>query len=543
MKAFFPVKALEHNSYNIYNYQAMPGKATSLHQLLQRQLYAAHELDRQVSAKNTEGTILEIPSTGTIVSTAYEQLRNAAEYAQEHLLLQRAIKRFFKRNLFVSNRRGHDLGIELIVDLTQAGYLQGSQFSRITATELNTRIEAYMSTYDRLRQAHITRETADDWILALLSASAEHLLNPHHVEQATLFFAYEHFLHSIPKEKFVSAAVPADDYDFCLYIAIHQSILKSDIDLIRYNIHTLYQQPLQDTAGFIHLSKRIDDLSISQLTIRLKRIVSRYGAPFRILKSLTEDHPEAGDLLSHKEAFLELYDKQIDTEYKQLDKRLARGLAKSIVFLIITKLLIGIAIEIPYDILMHGGVIILPLVINLFFPPLYMAMLVLSLNLPSAANKRSIRNYMEQLLYGSTKSQIHIPKRRRTGIFARITYAFLFMVPLAVTVFILRQTGFNVVQMAIFFVFFSTASFLGFRLSTLVRDLELTTRQAGLWLSLQDFFYLPFVVSGQWLSRKYSQLNIVARFMDVAIELPLKTILRLLRQWMNFLREKHEELY
>lgn len=520
----------------------MPGKASSLNELLQRQLYAAHELDRQVSSQNTAGTILEIPSTGTIVSTAYEQLRNAAEYAQEHLLLQRAIKRFFKRNLFVANRRGRDLGIELIVDLTQAGYLQESQFSRNTAAELNKQIEQYMAAHDRLRLAHIARETADNWILALLSSSAEHLLNPHHVEQATLFFTYEHFLHSIPKEKFVAAG-QGDDYDFCLYIAIHQSILKSDIDLIHYNIHTLYQQPLEDTAGFIHLSKRIDDLSVSQLTVRLKRIVSRYGAPFRILKSLTDDHAEAGELLPDKDKFLELYEKQIDTEYKQLDKRLARGLAKSIIFLIITKLLIGLAVEIPYDIAMHGQVILLPLVINLFFPPLYMAMLVLSLNLPSAANKRSIRNYMEQLLYGNVKSQIHVPKRHRTGIAARIVYAFLFMIPLVITVFILRQTGFNVVQMAIFFVFFSTASFLGFRLSTLVRDLELTTRQAGLWLSLQDFFYLPFVVSGQWLSRKYSQLNIVARFMDVAIELPLKTILRLLRQWMNFLREKHEELY
>jgi hypothetical protein len=31
--------------------------------------------------------------------------------------------------------------------------------------------------------------------------------------------------------------------------------------------------------------------------------------------------------------------------------------------------------------------------------------------------------------------------------------------------------------------------------------------------------------------------------LDVAIELPLKTVLRLLRQWIRFLDEKHEELY
>lgn len=520
----------------------MPQKPSSLNELLQRQLFAAHELDQRVITNNNSGTILEIPNTGKIVSTAYEQLRNAAEYAQEHLLLQRAIKRFFRRNLFVANRRGSDLGIELIVDLTQAGYLQGSQFSKATSSELDKRIENYMAAHGHLRQAHVPRETADNWILALLSTDAENLLNPHNVEQATLFFTYEHFLSSIPKEKFVDD-LQSDDYDFCLYIAVHQAILKSDIDLIHYNIHTLYQQSPQDTAGFISLSKRIDELSASQLTQRLKRVVSRYGAPFRILKSLADDHKDAGNLLPNKDQFLELYEEQIDHEYQQLDRRLARGLVKSIVFIIITKLLIGVAIEIPYDVLVHGQVILLPLAVNLLFPPLYMAILVLSLNLPSAANKRSIRNYMEQLLYSNTKTQIQIPKRRRTSIVTRFVYALLFTIPVITTVFILQQIGFNIVQMGIFFIFFSTASFLGFRLSTLVRDLELTTRQAGLLVSLQDFFYLPFVVSGQWLSRKYGQLNIVARFMDVAVELPLKTILRLLQQWMNFLREKHEDLY
>jgi hypothetical protein len=520
----------------------MPDSPSPLNELLRQQIIAAHERDKQIIAQNTSGTILEIPSTGKIVSTAYEQLRNAAEYAQEHLLLQRAIKRFFKRNLFVANRRGTDLGIELIVDLTQAGYLRESQFSRGTSEKLNSMIEEHMAAFGRLRQAHISRETAESWILALLATNAEHQLDPHSVEQASLFFAYEYFLHSLPKDTFVDAS-QSDDYDFCLYIAIHQSILKSDTDLIRCNIHNLYQQSLEDTAGLIYLSKRIDDLSVSQLTQRLKRAVSRYGAPFRIIKSLNEDHNDAAQLLTDKNVFLEAYDKQIDREYKQLDKRLARGLVKSIVFLIITKFLIGLAVEVPYDLGMHGKIFWIPLAINLFFPPLYMASLVFSLSLPTSANKRSIRNYTEQLLFSDTRVQIQLPKRRRRPLGVRIAYSLLFFVPIIITVLILRRVGFNVVQMGIFFVFFSTASFLGFRLSALVRDLELTTRQLGLLTSLQDFFYLPFVLSGQWLSRKYSQINLVARIMDVAIELPLKTVLRLLRQWMGFLREKHEELY
>ena len=55
-------------------------------------------------------------------------------------------------------------------------------------------------------------------------------------------------------------------------------------------------------------------------------------------------------------------------------------------------------------------------------------------------------------------------------------------------------------------------------------------------------FYLPFIVMGQWISSKYARANIVAYVLDVLVELPLKTVLRLVRQWVRFLNEKHEEI-
>jgi hypothetical protein len=349
-------------------------------------------------------------------------------------------------------------------------------------------------------------------------------------------------LQTIPKSQF--ADLPnIEDYEFCLYIAIHLAILKSDSDIIHHDLHRLYRQSLEDTAGFIALARRIDTHLTSPLTQALKRTVSRYGAPFRVLKGLTDAQSNTAELLPEKSHFLESYDVQTDHEYRQLDRRLARGLIKSIVFLIITKLLIGLAVEIPYDLIVYGHISALPLAINLLFPPLYLTCLMLSFKPPSQANKQALRDYIAGALYGDRQLEIQPPKRRRTRFSTKLVYLLLFLIPVVITVFILRALHFNLVHMGIFFVFFSTASFLGFRLSLLVRDLELVRPQTGLLASLQDFFYLPFVTSGQWLSRKYSRINIVARFMDIAIELPLKSILRLVQQWMNFIREQHEELY
>jgi hypothetical protein len=57
-----------------------------------------------------------------------------------------------------------------------------------------------------------------------------------------------------------------------------------------------------------------------------------------------------------------------------------------------------------------------------------------------------------------------------------------------------------------------------------------------------DFLSSPFVRLGHWLSDKYSKANIVTFVLDLAIELPLKSSLRFVRQWIGFMRDKQEEL-
>jgi hypothetical protein len=97
-------------------------------------------------------------------------------------------------------------------------------------------------------------------------------------------------------------------------------------------------------------------------------------------------------------------------------------------------------------------------------------------------------------------------------------------------------------HLLIFFVFLSAASFLGFRLSRMIRELEsIETYQNGITL-VRDFLYMPFVVVGRFLSDKYSKVNVVALALDMLIELPLKTILRLIRQWAAFISAKKDQL-
>lgn len=521
--------------------------SSSALQLLQQQLLAARHHTETIKARNTQGQLIQVPGTGKTISSAYEQLRNAAEYTEEHLLLQRAIRRFYNRNIsFFTEKRsiGH-MGEELIVELTQAGYLHNNTISQDTAKRITQLVEHYLHTYHELRAHHVSRDEASEWVLDLMSVETEEHLNPHAELNALAYVAYQHFLQLFPRERLAKTPEELDKYEISLYIGVHQAMLKSDSANVRYDLMRMYGQTPHNLPAFIEFNRSVSDLFYNRFTQKLKRVVSKYGAPLRILKRLIEDRPDVAELLHDRNTFLAVYTQQISKEYKDVKRRLNKGIIKSIIFLFITKVIIGLAIEVPYDILAHGSVVLIPLAINLLFPPLYMASLKLGLRPPSMANAEALGEYIDGMLYTDAlppQSSLRLGDRKPSNL-AKVFTTLLFLVPFAVLVSVLIALDFNAVQGMIFVVFMSTASFLGFRLSRMVRELEIVTKQVSILATLRDFFYLPFILLGQWLSHKYARVNAVGIILDMAIELPLKTVLRLLRQWTRFLSEKHDEIY
>lgn len=519
-------------------------KPNALLQLLREQLLNARAYDQAARNLHREGTPIEIPASGKIISTAYEQLRNAAEYAEEHLLLQRAIRRYYNRTLFMTRTNTNELGHELIVELMQSGYLRTAEFGTHTATQISHLAAQYIETYHHLRQSHVSRDDAMDWVLSILSVETDNILNPHYRLPALAYVMHQHFLAIFPRQAFVTSHEEDLQYEISLYVAIHQALFKSDIAIVRHDLMRLYKQRPDQLHEFITFNRTVNDLYLSKLTHQLKRAVSKQGAALRVLKSLTESRQDVPELLEDGTKFSDAYKHQISNEYGAVSGRVQRGIVKSIIFILITKVLIGLGVEVPYDLLTVGTVDLLPLVINLATPPLYMASLRLWLHAPTTANGQALQDYIHRAFYSDQHPALTIgdPKRRYSA-FAKFLYTILFFVPFGLTVYALKLAHFNILQMIIFFVFLSTASFLGYRLSNMIRELEIQTHRSGLFSTLRDFFYLPFILFGQWLSGKYAKLNVVGYFLDIAIELPLKTVLRLNRQWLNFLNEKRDELY
>jgi hypothetical protein len=312
---------------------------------------------------------------------------------------------------------------------------------------------------------------------------------------------------------------------------------------VRAGLLTRYGVTVDLLDNFVAFNQKIDKMLRGAAVDELHRIVDRQGAPLRIIRHMIETQDDFPKLLQKREVFLDEFEHQVNREYSSIMSRINRAILRSVIFLVITKFLIGIAIEVPYDLWVHGQIEWLVLMINLFFPPVYMVLLRLTLKVPGYANTEALIKRADQMIYGDDATLV---RRRLSGptygpMFS-IMYGVVSLAVFALTTWLLTLIGFSAVHIAIFFVFFSAASFLGFRLSRLIRDLEIVRSASNGFTFVRDTLYLPFVVAGRWMSDKYAQVNIVSMVLDMLIELPLKTILRKIRQWAAFIDDRKDNI-
>ncbi|MDB5187055.1 MAG: hypothetical protein JWM07_527 [Candidatus Saccharibacteria bacterium] len=492
----------------------------------------------QIKADATAEKVHVVGGGGAIIA-AYEQFRNAAEYTEEHLLLQRAIRRYYKR-LFLSQDRtqlAHSAE-ELIVELTLAGYLANDSIPHKLLKTVDELAQLY---FDAHMQLHTSAHFKDAWTLDVLSVRIEDIL--HNLTDENIFaqLCFDHFIATIDMSTFAKDANTTDT-EAALFVAVHRSLLRSGDATIRASLLDRYQLTPRTVESYVAVNHQIDLLFDADITDKLLRVVTRRGAPLRVFRHMLANQDNVDTLLQSRANFLSNFEAQIAKEYESVAQRINRGIIKSVIFLIITKVIIGLAIEVPYDYAVHGSIIVLPLLINLLFPPLYMILLRLTLVLPGYANTAALVDRIDAIFYGEPAQYLARRRGGRFGVAFNIVYAAIIIGVFGLASWWLITLGFSFLHLLIFFVFLSTASFLGFRLSRMVREIEVVDAdQNGITL-LRDVLYMPFVVVGRWISEKYAKVNLVATLLDIMIELPLKTVLRLVRQWGAFISSKKDEL-
>jgi hypothetical protein len=498
--------------------------------------------------------LLEVSAPASSAATVYEKIRNTFDYQEDHLLRRNAILRILKR--YAGAER--DLSThapDLLRELVWAKYLPNKSiplaFSKV--------IEQVIEKYEVLLQAaqeHPAKEREQlyRWIFDVLATDIDHLLVPTAHEEALASFMYDALKKRIDWDP--ALVLSEGEKDLRLYTAVHRVLLKSNPGILRFRLLTLYYpdwqqaspERVQEIAAHLpHIVRTIESDIVHPLADRLMRLIRRKAGLFRVLEGALQDAKPDASLFNDPAALDRAITKALEKRVQDFRVRLRRTVIRSVLFLFLTKMLLALIIELPYDLFLHGGnVPMYPLFVNIFFHPVFLAIIGLSVGLPGESNAADYTVAARAISVGADHPYLHtrVKAQKRTSwttAFA-VLYGILFLAVYSAIGYTLHILGFHGLSIVLFLLFLSLVTFFGIRIRMSVRDIVLSDARSGFLGSFFDVLFLPIVRAGSWLSTKVSKINVFIYFFDFIIEAPLKVAIEFVEGWLTFVREKKEEI-
>lgn len=510
-------------------------------------------------AKNLPPTAsrLSVSQTVSLAAFVYEKMRNAIEYREDHLIRRASIERILKRRLIL-NQNGKDIAEPLIKEMLWARYLENNTIPEEKIAEIQETIDKYAYLRNEFTVGRPSKEQKEltTWILDVVSCEIEERLCPDPRREAFTNYVYQILRPSI------TLADPSVNSDVQIYIAVERAFAKSDDPLIRYHLLRLLLPELitgdWTTAEkllpkFSEIYKQIErDITYEKGDV-LRRFVKKQGAPFLILRDLFETYTkEIKSILTSEERLKFKVDEMCRRRYQETQSKLRRAGVRSFIYIVLTKVVFAVGLEVPYDLHLYNQIAYLPVAINVLFPPTFMIAIILSTSVPGNDNTKRILSRVRQIV--SENPDVEDPDRAKVTLGRKIKvqsgamslafsviYLLGFLASFGFIVYILSLLEFNVVSQGVFIVFLTLVTFFGYRIRQISKEYLVEARD-GVLSPVVDFFMLPLLRVGQWLSGEIAKINIIIFFFDFIIEAPFKAIFEVIEEWIHFVRIKKEEM-
>jgi hypothetical protein len=496
----------------------------------------------------------------------YEKLRNSVDYKEEYLLRKNAILRILRRLIVIEGAismqglKSEDVARNLLTELIRAGYLPNNKIPETKIDEIKEVIEKYikLKKYSLAGEKLSNKEKGDisKWILTMAACDIEERLGRSKVEQVIISNMYEYLKDKIQ--------LPGDspyqqDKEIQIYIAIHRSFLKFDRDLVGFILFKYYNSGWRDAEEeeIAEIGKNINSLFAiierqidHPLSKQLNKIIKRYTGFYTILTDVISEDPAYvyETLRSDPKAFPRDIKKVCDKRYKLAKTKLWRAAARSIIYIFITKSLFAVAIEVPATQWFGEEMNYFSLAINVSFPAFLLFLAVLFTKLPSKANTDKIIEGINEIVFkeNERKEPFVLRKTVKRGKLLNflfgVFYAITFFLSFGIVIWGLDKIGFNFVSITIFLFFLAFVSFFALRIRKNARELIVIEPKENIISFLVDFFYMPIIAAGKWLSEKFSRINVFVFFMDFIIEAPFKIFVETAEEWAKYVKERKEEI-
>ncbi|PIR94840.1 hypothetical protein COT95_02005 [Candidatus Falkowbacteria bacterium CG10_big_fil_rev_8_21_14_0_10_37_6] len=495
------------------------------------------------------------------MSFFYEKIRNAVDYKEDHLLRKNAIERILRRLSLTGHHNDNEIAKTLLVELIRGGYLANNSVPETKIKDLEKIIERF----SKLKQLFLaggkkTRQEVDDikkWIFNLAATEIEENFGDHRIDQVIGQHMFE-----IINANIVDLGKDAEfirDKKIQIYIAIFSKLFKYDDAMLEFLLFR-YINPNwpkasdEDIALIAQHHHELVEFIAQQLAHpfrkQIGKVAFRYTIYFSMLRDAVEENPQGAydKLKNNPNSFKKLIEKVCESRYKESRGKLRRGAVRSIIYLFLTKTLLVFILEAPVIVFLGDELVYYSLIINIMFPPTLLLMIALFTGVPGKQNTARIQEGIEEILvnpeFNDNTVKLKYPTARTSAvnIIFRFFYAVMFLASFGLVIWGLVAINFNIISIVIFILFLSFVSFFGIRLARFARAYAVVENRENIFSFFANFFYVPIIGLGKWMSETFSQINLFIFILDFIIEAPFKIFVEIFEQWSTYIKERKEEV-
>ncbi len=526
------------------------------------QLISAYRATAAREALPVEGETISVNDLVRRAASVYEVIRNTLEYSEAHLLRRNAIRRILRRRLS-DDLMPERIAKELLQELIWARYLENKRIPIVRELETAGVLKKYVPLFEAAETSPESKRLSS-WLLDLLSTELEYLLVPPRREEALVSFAYGTLkTHVDWSEKL---ELSAEEKDLQLFIGVHRTLLKSNQATLRFRIFYLFYPTWSKGEGAL-VKEIAEHLSVVHQAVErelfhpmgepVARMLRRKMVLFKVLHDvITKDAEAFGELASNPSALEEAVKKAAKSRYGIFRARLMRLVLRAVVFLFFTKLVLAFIIELPYEVFVLKESNYVPLLVNIVFHPVLLVILGLTGTIPEKKNTELLVEGVAGMISGPSTSlgtdgtkgfdlKVRVKKpwaQGTAGFLFNLLYGLTFLFSYGLIVVFLLALHFNALSILLFLLFLSLVMFLGITIRRSKRELVIVPGKSGIFLAIGDFFTLPVIRAGRWISMRAPRINIFLFFLDFIVEAPFKMAIQIIEGWLAFMKEKKEEI-
>lgn len=530
-------------------------------------------------SKNKE-TNISVSTMGSKLAFFYEKIRNAVDYNEDYLLRKNAIKRILKRQILieglVKKSESEDISSHLLTELIQAGYLPNNSIPEKKIYDIAEIIEKYIKLKyysfqkksffailsesfgfrNKRKRTTKAKKILLNWVISLAAAEIEENLSDDPVKREMLSEMFEILKDNIKLPRDLPFE---NDLEIQIYLSICRNFLRYDDDLLNLIAFKYYNKDWKkaDDEKIVKVSEKIDKLYLAvsnqlkhPLIKQVDKISKSYSLYFSILNEAIEENPLKvyEFALNNHKAFISFVKEISQRRYGKIKKKLWSSAWHSIIYIFLTKSIFVFALEIPAIKFFGEQLHVFSLAINVAFPAVLLFVIILFTWSPAKENEKKILEGIEEIVFTEKRQKYSMVLRKpaKRSFFMDFIFNLLYIGGFSITIYLIIKgltfINFNWVNITIFLFFLTFVSFFSFRIKREIKRFIIIEHREGFLSFLFDFFYMPIVAAGKFLSDNASKINVFIFVLDFIIEVPFKVFVEIFDDWVKYVKERKEDL-